>query len=251
MIGSSFLQFSETPNDTASFWAELVKATVANHDIGKASPGFQGPDLALVDFGTARFLVEAKAPRAGATWRAQIALGTLSSQLQGLHDHASDPDTELTRRFLRTAEEALGIPSIASGIIQGLEPTPPPVQLWHDYEDRIEVVNGIVYSALGSGKTFAALTTLLHRSGWMNRAERVQTTSLLPHLVNNTEVLREFLQALTQGLLCGGAKLVGCLIAVPPHESSPCGVLRLATPIVPGAPGIRTWPHQSTMTLAV
>jgi hypothetical protein len=38
---------------------------------------------------------------------------------------------------------------------------------------------------------------------------------------------------------------------VPPHESSPCGVLRLAAPIVPGAPGIRTWPHQSTMTLAV
>ncbi|MFJ8748697.1 hypothetical protein ACIREO_05065 [Streptomyces sp. NPDC102441] len=38
--------------------------------------------------------------------------------------------------------------------------------------------------------------------------------------------------------------------SVPPHAASPCGVLRLATPIVPGAPSLRPWPHKTTMTLA-
>lgn len=38
--------------------------------------------------------------------------------------------------------------------------------------------------------------------------------------------------------------------SVPPHESSPCGVLRLAAPIVPGAPALRSWTHQTTMALA-
>jgi hypothetical protein len=35
-----------------------------------------------------------------------------------------------------------------------------------------------------------------------------------------------------------------------PHEASPCGILRLAAPIVPGAPGGRSWPPQTTMTFA-
>ncbi|MFE2718951.1 hypothetical protein ACFXKI_45375 [Streptomyces mirabilis] len=36
----------------------------------------------------------------------------------------------------------------------------------------------------------------------------------------------------------------------PPHEASPCGILRLAAPIVPGAPGVGSRTHQATMTLA-
>ncbi|MDQ0772894.1 hypothetical protein QF026_001360 [Streptomyces aurantiacus] len=219
------------------------------HDIGKANPGFQQPDF-LMTTNTTTIVVEAKASRAGATWRAQNVLETLSSELKGLRDHASGLAKELTLLLLRSAEEASSAPSITSGLIQGLEPTPPPVQLWHRYENRIEVVNGLVYSAMGGGKTFAALTVLLQRAGRVSRAEQGQTGSFLARLVNNTEVLREFLQALTQGLLCGGAQHIECLIAVPPHESSPCGVLRLAAPIVPGAPGVRSWPHQSTMTLA-
>lgn len=36
--------------------------------------------------------------------------------------------------------------------------------------------------------------------------------------------------------------------SVPPNEASPCGVLRLAAPIVPGAPGVWSWPHSTTLT---
>lgn len=38
--------------------------------------------------------------------------------------------------------------------------------------------------------------------------------------------------------------------SVPPNEASPCGVLRLATPIVPGAPSLWSWAYKTTMTLA-
>ena len=37
---------------------------------------------------------------------------------------------------------------------------------------------------------------------------------------------------------------------LPTLETSPCGVLRLATPIVPGAPGARSWFSHMPMTLA-
>ncbi|MFI9752317.1 hypothetical protein [Streptomyces collinus] len=249
MTASSSLQCPETPPHAASFWARVAEVLPGYLDIGKANPTFQQPDFLLTTDRTT-IIVEVKAPRAGTAWRAQNVLETLSSELNGLHDHASDLAKELTLLLLRTAEESLGFPSITSGLIQGLEPTSPPVQLWHGYENRIEVLSGLVYSALGGGKTVAALTTLLQRAGRMNRAERGQTASLLPRLINNTETLRKFLQALTQGFLSGGVQHIACLIAAPPHESSPCGVLRLAAPIVPGAPGVRSWRHQSTMTLA-
>ncbi|MFF7166921.1 hypothetical protein ACFZBP_37005 [Streptomyces sp. NPDC008086] len=249
MTASHSPQLPETPHHTASFWELAAEALPDYLYLGKANPGFQRPDF-LWTTDTMTVVVEAKGSRAGAAWRAQNVLETWSSKLKGLRDHASDFAKELTLLLLRTVEEASGVPSITSGLIQGLEPTPPPVQLWHNHEHHIGAVNEIVYAAMGSGKTFTALTTLLQRAGRVNRAERIQTASFLTRLVNDAEVLGEFLRALTQGFLCGGVQHLQYLVAVPPHESSPCGVLRLAAPIIPGAPGVRSWPQQITMTLA-
>ncbi|QCX82681.1 hypothetical protein C9F11_45615 (plasmid) [Streptomyces sp. YIM 121038] len=37
---------------------------------------------------------------------------------------------------------------------------------------------------------------------------------------------------------------------VPPHAASPCGILRLAVPIVPGAPSSRPSPSQKALAIA-
>ncbi|MFG3295924.1 hypothetical protein ACGF3G_44990 [Streptomyces sp. NPDC048179] len=263
MTAMRLIQSSESPRPAAHLEEVLARA-VANWDLGKANPAFRQPDFVVMKDGSPLCVVEAKSSPAGAAWRAQNSLDAWYSQLTDLRDHALDPTDELTLLLLRTAEEHSGVPRITSGLIVGLERErgTDALQLWNLHERRIEAAREILYSASGSGKTMAMLIQLMGRA----KRGRIQpvpspgvsgrcsvptvTVSLLTGLVDDVEVLREFLRVLTRGLMGCGIQPVRPLVALPPRESSPCGVLRLAAPIVPGAPGTQSWPHQRIMTLA-
>ncbi|MET8980972.1 hypothetical protein ABZX85_35755 [Streptomyces sp. NPDC004539] len=247
MTASSFPELPETPDYMASLWAHLAEGKLDYFDMGVASPEFQDDLVWATD--TMPILVQVKHSRIRDAWRARNVLESWSSKLKGLNDRASDLPEELTLLLLRTVEEASGFPSITSGLIHGIELTTPPVQLWRSYEEHVEAVYGLVNAAMGGSKTLGRLITQFQLAGQAIWAERIKATSFLGRLVNDVETARKFLQDLAQGL-CDGVQHIEYLVAVPPHESSPCGVLRLASPIVPGAPGTQSWPHQTSMTLA-
>ncbi|MGW7292862.1 hypothetical protein ACWGIB_10805 [Streptomyces xiamenensis] len=147
------------------------------------------------------------------------------------------------RIVLRTAEKGSGIPCSVSGLLYGLSPTPrPPIELLIDGQHRLSVVEAEVRHAAGSGKTAIAVArlfkTLTQRMGRLNRNGHVPTADDLVRIADEAQALSRLLLDLVQNLLTGCVKVFKHLIAVPPNESSPCGVLRLAVRRVPRAPGV-------------
>lgn len=238
MTGSHSPQLPETPKSKTAL--SLAVASACLDDMGKENPGFQPVDL-VIFFSGSGYGIEAKDHRAGAVWRARSILENWASDLEDLRDRTSGVAEDLTRLLLRTAEEAPGVPCVTSGLLHGLGTAPSLAPSWVlDGQHRISAANDIIHSSMGAGKTeaFAAFAVdLLQRLGRARRAGPPSTAADLVHVVDGAEVLAEFLLELAQGFLSGVVRHVRYLVAVPPHQSSPCGVLRLAAPIIPGAPG--------------
>lgn len=196
----------------------MKKWAVLGIDLGKANPGFQLP--AIVFSGT-----KVSGSQAGGVWRARSLVQGWADDLKRLR---------VTRQLLRTAEKVTGLPCATSGVLHGIEAAAPSTQGWVlDGQHRLAAATQLIRAQSGSGKTEAALA-LMHRLGRMQRMGKLSASS---HVANDADVLVEFLRGLTQSLLSGSVPHIRHLVAVLPHESSPCGVLRLAVPIIPGAPG--------------
>ncbi|MET8680506.1 hypothetical protein ABZW18_23715 [Streptomyces sp. NPDC004647] len=149
---------------------------------------------------------------------------------------------DLTRLLLRTAEEAPGIPCSTSGLLYGLDPAPPSASsLALDGQHQLLEMKDELHLATGSGKSWAIVAfwteRLYQRLGRLNRHGAVPTAAEVVHIADEAHALSALLLDLTQRLLTSCVKCFGHFIALPPNDSSPCGVLRLAVPRVPRAPG--------------
>ncbi|MFB6525406.1 hypothetical protein [Streptomyces sp. NPDC056399] len=163
---------------------------------------------------------------------------------------------ELTRRLLRTAEEAAGFPCVASGLLHRLESAPGstiPLRV-ADGQNRLSALKGIVWHAAGSGKSatlvFEAMGQLSRRLDEFSGGGRAPTSAELARLADAAGALATLLLDVVQHRLDGSARRFVHLLAVPLTESSPCGLLRLAAPRVPRAPGAVLKPGSSNFALA-
>ncbi|RZU37620.1 hypothetical protein EV284_2798 [Streptomyces sp. BK022] len=190
-------------------------------------------------------LVEAKSTQAGTAWRVRRILKCWSSGLRTDWDDAAN-GKELTPLLLRTAEETSVIPSVTSGLIWGLDPTPVPVDIWQSLGRAVTSAEKLVVAV----SSYGAAVDVVRRVGRIARAGRPAPAAFSVDIIDEVEEVQEVLRNLAQGLLLGGVQKAELVFALPPHAASPCGLLRLAAPIVPGAPGAGAWPDQSTMTLA-
>jgi hypothetical protein len=163
---------------------------------------------------------------------------------------------ELTRLLLRTAEETAGLPCVSSGLLHSLEPTPPPVGPMYviDGQHRLSALRTTVHHTMGSGKSativFEAMGQLSRRLGEIGRDGRAPTAADFAHLADAAEALSALLLSILQRRHDGYVKRFAYLVAVALTESSPCGVLRLAAPRVPRAPGAGQVPGPSNFALA-
>jgi hypothetical protein len=197
----------------------------------------------------------------------QSRLGLLHTASAHLHDLGKfwliepktysrrSPDEDVVRILLHTAEEVSGIPCSASGLLLGLDPTPAPVPLvMTDGIHRLVELKSVLHTTAGSGKTASVVIdlvdTLTQRMGRLNRAGHDVTTAELGHIADTAYALSALLLDLVQRLLTGYVRFFGRLVAVPPNGSSPCGVLRLAAPLVPRAPGAGQVPGPTEIALA-
>ncbi|MFA0839048.1 hypothetical protein [Streptomyces rochei] len=192
------------------------------------------------------------------------ALNLASSRLSDLgqflalqaKDYSNSPRPEdVARLLLRTAEETLGLPSGTSGLLHGLAAAPPPAQQYvADGQHRLAGLESIVWHSAGSGKTATVIIDLIdqfsHQLDGLSRSGHVPNWAELRHLADAASALSGLLLVLAQRLLMGGGKFFDHLVAVPPNESSPCGVLRLAVPCVPRAPGEGPVPGPTEFALA-
>lgn len=195
-------------------------------------------------------------------------LGLLHGAVARLHDLAELPWVieeassssplsrgDVARLLLRTAEEASGIPCSTSGLLHGIAPKQTiPLLVMTDGCHRLSELNQVLYHAQGSGKTRTLVTNLVRRLnqrlGRLSRAGHVPTTTEIAHVADAAQALSALLLDLAQRLLTGCVKCFGHLVVAPPHESSPCGILRLAVPLVPRAPGAGQLPSPFKFTLA-
>ncbi|AXE88622.1 hypothetical protein [Streptomyces sp. Go-475] len=197
----------------------------------------------------------------------QSRLGLLHTASAHLHDLGKfwlvepktysrrSPGEDVARILLRTAEEISGIPCSASGLLLGLNPTPAPVPLVvTDGIHRLVELKSALHMAAGSGKTANFVINLVdrltQRMGRLSRFGHDPTTAELGHIANAAYALSALLLDLVQRLLAGYVRFFGRLVAVPPNESSPCGLLRLAAPRVPRAPGVGQVPGPTEFALA-
>ncbi|MFH9646237.1 hypothetical protein ACH4MU_15565 [Streptomyces albidoflavus] len=160
---------------------------------------------------------------------------------------------DIARDLLRTAEEALGFPCSTSGLLRRQEPTsatgvPVVADGQHqggavllDGQHRITHLKSVVRLTTGTGKTAAMALTLVdqlsQRIGRVNRDGRRPTPADLGGIADAAQALSALLLLLAQRLLTGCFEFRGEAVSVPPTASSPCGLLRLAAPRVPRAPG--------------
>ncbi|MFE3473867.1 hypothetical protein ACFXOI_19850 [Streptomyces bacillaris] len=171
--------------------------------------------------------------------------------------------SDLAHALLRTAEEASGFPCGVSGLMHGQGPLRrafgapvvvnfSPVTLPVAYQERISDLTSEVRLAAGSGKTaattFMLIDELVLRVGRAHR--RRPTVAELGNIVDAAQALSAQLELLTQRLLTGWVWVAGEVFAVPPTASSPCGLLRLAAPRVPRAPGPIQVPGPTEFALA-
>lgn len=203
---------------------DLVMATrIVGH-------GFDGVELDLLrtaswahDLGK-RWLVEAKAtPR--------------NTSLRG---------EKLARSLLRTAEETAGFPCASSGLLHGLGPA-------LTGETKLSTLRNVV-TQLGAGKTaslVAALMGQLHRDVHEALHDELGPAGVESKHISDTAItLSTLLVEIVQRRLNGSVKHFVHLVVVPLSESSPCGLLRLAAPRVPRAPGAGLIPGPNKYALA-
>lgn len=156
--------------------------------------------------------------------------------------------------LLRTSEEASGIPCGTSGLFHGLAPAPASTSLALDGQHRLSEVQSVLRVPTGIGKTAHFLSRLVdklaQRLGSLSRDGCIPTLSEFARIADDAKTLAVLLQDLTQRLLTGCIKSFGHLVSVPPNETSPCGVLRLAVPRVPRAPGVGPVPDPTEFALA-
>lgn len=153
------------------------------------------------------------------------------------------PGEELTRRLLRTAEESAGFPCATSWALHALEPVPLAAEplLLLDGQQRLAALEHITWHTASSGKSatiaFEAMEYLSRRLDEISGAGRTPTSTELARLADAAGALSMLLLDIVQHRLDCSAKHVAYLFTVPLTESSPCGLLRLAAPRVPRAPG--------------
>lgn len=216
-------------NDAGGFRASLPQWW----DLGKVHPPFQ--DMVWCD-DDRLVLVEAKCNALTVAWRRQSSLAAWVAGTRTRLDRVRDAaDAELAPLLLRTAEEATGLASCTSGIAHGFGEAPPSGR-----ELAGEVVDLLRRFAPNPSSESAAwvervvLETLASKYGIFDPA---QPAEALAHFVDEVESVAAALRTVVQDILLGGVQRITHLDCVPRNESSPCGVARLASPIVPGAPG--------------
>lgn len=245
---SCFPQLPQAPDPAASAWRRIITA-IGPTDLGKVPPRFQGFDVAITA-DSQFFAVEAKAYRVGVAWRAQNLVASWGSNLRDLHGQRFGDAEALTHLLLRTTEKDSGLPSATSGLMHGLRTASDCAPAWViDGQHRLASTLQTVYAATGSGKS-AALAWLVAELGLtLGEARHTGSTASTreislaadyapepAHAASQAEKLVEFLRELTQEFLSSIVQHSRYHVAVPAHQSSPCGVLRLAAPIIPGAP---------------
>lgn len=167
------------------------------------------------------------------------------------------PGEGLTRRLLRTAEEAAGFPCATSWALHALEPATLAVDplLLLDGQQRLAALKHITWHTAGSGKSatiaFEAMEQLSRRLDEISGAGRTPTSTEFARLADAAGALSTLLLDVVQHRLDGSAKHIAHLLTVPLTESSPCGLLRLAAPRVPRAPGAGLKPALSKFALAM
>jgi hypothetical protein len=163
---------------------------------------------------------------------------------------------DAARFLLRTSEEATGIPCSASGMLQRLSPTSPLDSLYLlNGQHRLSAVTSLLRQATGRGKTRVVFDLMVgqlsRRLDYLDRDGHVPTAVEITHIADAAHTISVLLLDFAQHLLKGyvGARAYG--IAFPVTECSPCGVLRLAAPRIPRAPGSAPVPGPVKFALAV
>ncbi|GAA3162455.1 hypothetical protein GCM10017688_05930 [Streptomyces ramulosus] len=216
--------------------AEAAMRLCLSH-LGKARAPFQR-DL-VIRIARDHYAVEVKNYSAvGAAWTAWNHLSAWTVRTSARRALSTVADQDLTGTLLRTAEDVTGTRGITSGLAYGLEAVPRPFPLPADRMliDGQHRVSAVLEVLTGMGKTEAFLRTALQLHDRMSQVGPYSTADL-DALVQDAEKLAESLRQFAQTSVSYSAWHIKFLVGVLPHASSPCGVLRLATPIVPGAPG--------------
>ncbi|MEU1795634.1 hypothetical protein [Streptomyces californicus] len=145
----------------------------------------------------------------------------------------------LRGRLRATAEQDTGLPCIVFDPDSRSDSSTRPGWAWaHHTADVLEYVTT-------AGSTECTIR-FSHDPAWSD-GPLCRAEAALERVLKQVLAIRSAALA-ALGLLVFPA--CGFVWSVPPHAASPCGVLRLATPIVPGAPSLRPWPHETTMALA-
>lgn len=148
---------------------------------------------------------------------------------------------KLTEDLLAGAERDTGLPSVTSGTLHGLDP--------HTCPKSFRVFGwgwGFRLSRIGQQH---ALRDLLDacQSACLSPVELHQVREALARAESTVRGIKAAAQRALDQHVSSGYGFLGC---VPPHDTSPCGVLGLASPIVPGAPATWLAPDQEVMATA-
>ncbi|MFJ4972498.1 hypothetical protein [Streptomyces sp. NPDC088755] len=211
---------------------------VSGWDLGKSSPPFQ-LDM-LWHEGERHFSVEVKNSALAAAWRQQNSLAAWIAGMRARLDLArAGADAGLVPLLLRTAEEATGLASCTSGLLHGLgKSTPSCDGLAREAAELLRAIVPNPEAEYAPWVEQAVLETLASKYEVSDPAEPAQPVGVLVHFLDQVENVAAALRAVVQDILLGGVQRITHLTGIPRHESSPCGVARLASPIVPGAPGL-------------
>lgn len=213
-------------------------ASVLGGDLGKAYPPFQ-LDM-LWRHGDHLIAVQVKHSALTAAWRQHSSLAAwIADRRERLDRVRGWADAEVAPLLLRTAEEATGLASCTSGIPHGLGKAPlSGGELAREALDLLRAFLPNPESEPAPWVERAVLETLASKYGIFDPTKRDQPVEDLAHFVDEVENVAAALRAVMQNILLGGVQQITHLACVPRNESSPCGVARLASPIVPGAPGL-------------
>ncbi|MCI3929209.1 hypothetical protein [Streptomyces sp. AN091965] len=182
------------------------------------------------------------------TLKAQHVLNELDAVERLIADEAQ-VDRPLPEILLAQVEHDSDLPSITSGLAYGLrQHTCSKIACALREADRRF---GDSYHV--AGKTFASfaalgqLITVFEAKASHATADRVR---VMEALAEAKATVRRAKAASQELLNLDVDRQYEFLSHVPPHGTSPCGVLRLAAPIVPGAPGVHRSPTQESVTIA-
>ncbi|MEE1797510.1 hypothetical protein PUR57_02215 [Streptomyces sp. JV176] len=146
----------------------------------------------------------------------------------------------LRGRLLATAEQDTGLPCIISD--SEARPSSSTLPGWSWARHTTDVLE---YMAK-DGTTDYVMRYSQERS-WSDDDPRLLAQAVLAEVTKQVQTVRGAALATLRLLI---SPTYSFAWSVPPNETSPCGVLRLAAPIVPGAPNVWSWLHKTNMTLA-